>query len=308
MKRSLPPLGSLPAFEAAARHLSFTKAGAELAVTQAAVSHHIKALEVHLGRALFRRRPRALLLTDEGQRFSQAVTEALDRIEAAAREASAAAGTTRLVVTLLPSFAARWLVPRLGRFHAARPTVDLHVVATPTLLDLDKEGIDVAIRYGAGHYRGLQVEHLLDEELFPVCSPRLVRGRRPLRAPADLVGQTILYEESEADWRAWLAAAGVTAAPSRWSMFTDSSLMLQAAVEGQGVAMGRSVLVRDELAAGRLVRPFARVLPRWPSPRAYWVASPPSRARRPEVVAFGAWLQAEVRADRQHDVRRRRSR
>jgi LysR family glycine cleavage system transcriptional activator len=306
MKRTLPPLGALPAFEAAARHLSFTRAGAELAVTQAAISHHVKALEAHLGRALFRRRPRALLLTDEGQRFYHAVAEALERLEAAAREAGAAAGTTRLVVTLLPSFAARWLVPRLGHFYAAHPTVDLHVVATPTLLDLEQEGIDVAIRYGGGHYRGYSVEHLLDEEMFPVCSPRLRQGRKRLRSPADLPAHTILHEESDADWRAWLKAAGVAEAPRRATMFTDSSLMLQAAVAGQGVALGRSVLVRDELAAGRLVRPFPRVLPRWPSPRAYWVASPPARARRPEVAAFRAWLQAEARADREHDGRRRK--
>jgi LysR family glycine cleavage system transcriptional activator len=308
MKRTLPPLGALVAFEAAARHLSFTRAGAELAVTQAAISHHIKTLEAHLGRQLFRRRPRALLLTDEGQRFHHAVAEALDRLESATREAGAAAGTTRLVVTLLPSFAARWLVPRLGRFYAAHPTVDLHVVATPTLLDLEKEGIDVAIRYGGGHYRGSVVEHLLDEELFPVCSPRLRQGRKRLRSPADLQAHTLLHEESDVDWRAWLEAAGVTTTPSRGTVFTDSSLLVQAAVAGQGVALGRSVLVRDELAAGRLVRPFPRVLPRWPSPRAYWVASPASRARRPEVAAFRAWLLAEARADRHSDARRRRRR
>jgi LysR family glycine cleavage system transcriptional activator len=305
MKRTLPPLGTLVAFEAAARHLSFTRAGAELAVTQAAVSHHIKALESHLGRPLFRRRPRALLLTDEGQRFHQAVAAALDGLEAAAREAGAAAGTTRLTVTLLPSFAARWLVPRLGRFYAAHPTVDLHVVATPTLLDLEREGIDVAIRYGGGHYRGCVVEHLLDEELFPVCSPRLQNGRKRLRSPADLTAHTLLHEETDDHWRAWLEAAGVAGAPARGTMFTDSSLLVQAAVAGQGVALGRSVLVRDELAAGRLVRAFPRLLARWPSPRAYWVASPPGRARRPEVVAFRAWLQAEARADRGSDGRRR---
>jgi LysR family glycine cleavage system transcriptional activator len=306
MRRALPPLNALVAFEAAARHLGFTRAGAELGVTQAAVSHQIKALEEHLGRPLFRRLPRALLLTDEGQRLHQAVADALDRLEAATREARGGPGPARLVVTVLPSFAARWLVPRLGRFYAAHPEIELHLLATAALVDLERENVDVGIRYGRGHYRGSVVHHLLDEELYPVCSPRLRDGRRPLRRPDDLRAHTLLHAESDADWRAWLDAVGAREVPLRGPVFTDSSLLVQAAVAGQGVALGRSVLVHDELVAGRLVRLFPRLQRRWPAARAYYVASPTSRARRPEVHAFLDWLQAEAGAYRRELVRARR--
>jgi LysR family glycine cleavage system transcriptional activator len=298
MKRLLPPLGSLVAFEAAARHLSFTRAGAELAVTQAAISHQVKALEEHVGRPLFRRLPRALLLTDEGQALSRAVGDALDRLDGALSQARSPAGSTRLVVTVLPSFAARWLVPRLGRFYAAHPDVDLHLVATTTLLDLERENIDVGIRYGRGSWRGTVAEHLLAEELIPVCSPALRDGKRPLKRPGDLRHHTLLVGDREEDWRDWLARAGAGDVPVRGPVFTDSNLLVQAAVAGQGVALGRGVLVHDELAAGRLVRAFPRQRRRWPAEHAYWVASPPSRAKRPEVRAFGAWLHAEARAYR----------
>jgi LysR family glycine cleavage system transcriptional activator len=189
-------------------------------------------------------------------------------------------------------------VPRLGRFQAAHPEIDLHVVATPTLLDLEREGIDLGIRYGAGHYRGMVVEHLLDEELFPVCSPRLRRGRRPLRRPDDLRHHTLLHAESDTEWRHWLDTVGLAALPLRGPVFTDSSLLLQAAAAGQGVAMGRSVLVHDDLMAGLLVRAFPRLRRRWPATRAYYIAIPTARARRPEVRAFAAWLQKEARAHR----------
>jgi LysR family glycine cleavage system transcriptional activator len=294
MKRSLPPLGALVAFEAAARHRSFTRAGVELSVTQAAISHHIKALELHLGRPLFRRLPRALTVTDEGQRFAQAVAEALDRIEAATVQARSTPGTTRLVVTVLPSFAARWLVPRLPRFYAAHPEIDLHVVATPTLLDLEREGIDVGVRYLPRDHRDPSAEHLFDDELIAVCSPRLQKGRRALKQPRDLRHHTLLHAESDADWRAWLAVVGATEVPLRGPLFTDASLLVQAAVAGQGVALGRSVLVYDELAVGRLVRAFPRLRRRWPTTRAYYVASPPARAQRPEALAFRQWLRKEA--------------
>jgi LysR family glycine cleavage system transcriptional activator len=203
-----------------------------------------------------------------------------------------------LVVTVLPSFAARWLVPRLGRFSAAHPGLDLHVVATTTLLDLEREGIDVGIRYGRGSWRGTVTEHLLDEELIPVCSPQLRRGRRALERVEDLAQHTLLVGDSEEDWRAWLARAGASDVPVRGPVFTDSNLLVQAAVAGQGVALTRGVLVRDELAAGRLVRALPRLRRRWPADYAYYIASPPSRARRPEVRAFAAWLHAEARAYR----------
>jgi LysR family glycine cleavage system transcriptional activator len=296
MGRRLPPLNALRAFEAAARHMSFTKAAAELNVTQAAVSHQIKALEERLGLPLFRRLNRQLLLTDAGQAYLPEVREAFDRLASATDRLLTRDSTGVLTVTLLPSFAAKWLVPRLGRFREGHPEIDVRVSPSERLVDFAREDVDIGIRHGLGRYPGpLRADFLLAENVFPVCSPKLLEGPKPLRCPEDLRHHTLLHDDYHQDWRMWLMAAGVTSVdPSRGPRFDDSSMVLQAAIGGQGVALGRSALVATDLAAGRLVKPFDITLA---SPLAYYLVYPSATADRPKIVAFRNWILAEARAD-----------
>jgi len=296
MTRELPPLNALRAFEAAGRHLSFTRGAEELHVTQAAVSQQVKLLEKHLGTRLFRRLHRSLVLTEEGQLYLAAVRDALDALEAATRRLSAGEMHSLLTVSVLPSFAARWLVPRLGRFHRRHPEIDIRLAPDAKVVDFARHDADVGIRYGRGRYPGLRCDRLLEEEVFPVCSPALLAGGPPLRAPADLARHTLLHDESDDDWRTWLLAAGVEGVTvGRGPIFTDSSMLLQAAVDGQGIALARSVLAKDELAAGRLARPFGSsgsiVQPGY----AYFLVCPERAAEWPRVGAFRAWLLDEIK-------------
>lgn len=295
----LPNLKALRAFEAAGRHLSFTRAAAELNVTQAAISHQIKALEDELGLRLFRREARGLLLTDSGQLYLPEVSAVFARLVQATERLRQREETGILTVSVLPSFAARWLVPRLRRFRAQHPEIDLRVAATDKLIDFSRDGVDLAIRYGYGDYRGLFWEHLLAEEIFPVCSPALLQegsdGRPALRQPEDLRHHTLLHDDLRTDWAMWLKAAGVRGIdPHRGPGFTDSSMLLQAAVDGQGVALGRSALAGDDLAAGRLVRPFAFSLP---AGLAYYIACPEHAVEAPKIRAFRSWLHLEAAGD-----------
>jgi LysR family glycine cleavage system transcriptional activator len=288
----LPPLNPARAFEAAARHLSFTRAARELCITQAAVSHQVKALEEHLGMKLFRRLPRRILLTDEGQRYARTLTEVFGRLAEATARLGAPDQRRVLTVSVIPSFAARWLVPRLGRFRALHPEIDVRVAPQSEPADSARGDVDVGIRFGLGRYPGLRTDHLLGDEMFPVCSPRLRRGRHALRRPADLRHHVLLHDERHDDWRAWLVAAGVTGVdPARGPIFIDASMLVQAAVEGQGVAMARRVLAEDDVARGRLVRPFG---PSLPSNRAYYVVAPLATAEQPRIRAFRDWLLAEA--------------
>ncbi len=283
---------SLRAFEAAARHLSFTRAAAELSVTQAAVSHQIKALEEHLGVRLFQRSSRGLLLTDQGQRYFPDVQRAFELLrDATARVADDSTGL--FTISTLASFAARWLVPRLGRFTALHPEIDLRLMTGQRLVDFARDQVDAAIRYGSGDYAGLHATRLMTEEVFPVCSPALLE-RAPLASPHDLRHHALLHDHGVDEWEAWLAAAGVhgiEAGHGHW--YRDSSLLLQAAVAGQGVALGRSVLADDDLAAGRLVRPFSLSMP---SEYAYFFVCPDYSAEQPRIRAFRDWLLAEAGA------------
>ncbi|MEO3432549.1 transcriptional regulator GcvA [Inquilinus sp. CAU 1745] len=295
----LPSLKALRVFEAAGRNLSFTRAAAELHVTQAAVSHQIKTLEEELGIQLFRRGHRGLLLTDAGQAYLPEVRAAFERLTAATGKLRAQDATGPLIVSVLPSFAARWLVPRLRRFRDGNPDIDVRVSATDRPVDFDRDDIDLAIRYGAGSYSGLAANRFLTEEFFPVCSPALaegdVNGRPPLRAPEDLRWHTLLHDDMATDWPMWLLAAGVAGLdPRRGPAFTDSSMLLQAAVDGQGVALGRSALAADDLAAGRLIRPFDISLP---TEYAYYILCPERDAQRPKIVAFRDWLLEEAARD-----------
>jgi len=291
----LPPLNALRAFEAAARHLSFTRAAQELHVTQAAISHQVKALEEHLGMKLFRRLNRALRLTDEGQAYAGELQEAFERIRLATRRLRAEETSAPLTVSVLPSFAARWLVPRLGRFHARHPDADLLIDPSARLADLSRGEVDVAIRYGRGHYPGLATARLLDEELFPVCSPTLLEGGRALRSPEDLARVPLLHDDDHGDWIAWLEAAGVGHVDARrGTVFTDSSMLVEAAITGQGVAMARGALATQALRARLLVRPFPQ---RLATELAYYVVCLPERAAQPKVARFRDWLLEEAAAD-----------
>ena len=291
MRRDLPPLNALRAFEAAARHLSFTRAADELAVTQAAISHQIRGLEDRLGVVLFRRAPRKLSLTDAGRELLSPIREAFDGIEAAVARARRDDGAGPLTVSVVPSFASKWLVPRLGRFRLRYPDIDIRISAEARLTRFD-EGVDVAIRAGRGQWPGLVVERFLTEELFPVCSPLLLAGPVPLVQPVDLGRHNLLHDDFETDWRMWLDAAGVEGVDwRRGTRFSESALVIQAAIEGQGVALARSALAAEDLKAGRLVRPFKIDLS---SDYAYWIVCPPSHRDRAKVKALRDWLKSEA--------------
>ncbi len=302
MARRLPPLNALRAFEAAARHLSFTKAADELHVTPAAISHQIKALEEHLGLPLFRRLNRGLLLTDAGRACLPGLSDAFDLMAAAIEGLRAQDCSGPLTVSVPPAFAAKWLVPRLERFQERCPEIDVRVSATMRRVDFAREDVDVAIRYGAGRWPGVRAELLLPTEVFPVCAPTLPDGPRPLRTPQDLRHHVLLHDDSVAsipgypDWAMWLRAAGVTEGfdPSRGPRFNHANLALEAAAGGRGVALTISALAAADLAAGRLIRPFELSVP---TGFAYHVVCPPAVAERPKVRAFREWLRAEVERD-----------
>ena len=294
MARQIPPLTALRAFEAAGRHLSFTKAADELHVTQAAISHQVKSLEKYLGLKLFRRLNRTLLLTDAGQLYLPPLTDAFEGITRATHRLRQHLGRARLTVSVLPSFAAGWLVPRLGRFRQRCPDVDLRIDPTNSLTDFRRDDVELGILYGRGNYPGLRTDRLMREEFFPVCSPRLLEGPAPLRDPADLTHHTLLHDDMTVDWRTWLLAAGVEGVDAeRGITVTDSSMLLRAAIAGQGVALARSVLAADEIASGRLVRPFDVDVP---AEYAYYLAYPEKSADQPNVVAFREWILEEARA------------
>jgi LysR family glycine cleavage system transcriptional activator len=300
MARNLPPLNSLRAFEAAARHLSFTKAAEELHVTPAAISHQIKALEEQLGVPLFRRLTRALRLTQAGQAALPPMRDGFDSLADAVDLLRAHENSGALTVSLDPSFAAKWLVPRLDRFRAALPDLDVRLDATDKLTDFQRDNVDLAIRYGSGNYPGLEVERLLSEEIFPVCSPKLLEGPAPLAQPSDLRHHTLIHLEWDSEnvtapnWRMWLLAAGIHDIDfTRGPVFSMTTLALQAAIEGQGVALASSFLVADDLAAGRLVVPFDLSVCD-PLDFAYHVVVPKRTADLPKVVAFKTWLLDEI--------------
>jgi LysR family glycine cleavage system transcriptional activator len=298
MERRLPPLNALRAFEAAARHLSLTKAAAELHVTPGAISQQVKTLEDYLGVQLFRRLNKALLLTEAGQASLPALRDAFDRLAQAVETLRVRDAEQPLTVSVAPSFAAKWLVPRLDRFREVRPEIDVRIDASNRLVDLVREGVDIGIRYGLGNYPGMRVDPLLSEEVFPVCAPRLLETPHPLRVPADLRWHTLLHVdwvsgfETWPDWRMWLLSAGVSDVdPTHGPRFSQPSMAIQSAIEGHGVTLAGSVLVADDLTAGRLVKPFRLSCP---VAFGYYLASPAAAANHPRVVAFRDWIIAEV--------------
>ena len=298
-RRRLPPLNALRAFEAAARHLNFSRAAEELSVTPGAVSQQIQNLEDFIGASLFRRTPKGLLLTDAAQIALPALREAFDRLAEAASMLTAAVDGRRLTVSVAPSFAAKWLVPRLGRFEAAYPQIDVWVSAGLELVDFAGGEVDIAIRYGSGRYVGLEVHRLMQETVIAVASPEFLQAH-PLAELSDLTGQILLHDgspdadESCPDWTMWLAARGVKGMDgSRGPRFNQSSLVIEAAVGGRGVALAKRVLAQADIDAGRLVAPFQIATA---VDFAYYLVHPKTKGRLPQVKAFIAWLTAEAQA------------
>lgn len=305
LRSKLPPANSLVTFEAAARHLNFTRAAGELNVTQAAVSRQIRALERHLGVRLFLRGPRGLKLTGEGHGFQQAVTQGLEYIAFAAGHLQQAQVAGRLTVQANNAVAFYWLRPSIARFMRANPDVDLRLVASDRHMDFEADGIDVAVRYGGGEWPGVEAMLLFAEEIFPVCSPGyLARLGRPL-APAELPGEQLLHMEQHApdwiNWAMWLRAQGVEppADLERGVTYNNFPVLLQAAIEGHGIALGTRYLLDDLINGGRLVRASEATLH---SDRGYWLARPAGAPRRPEVESFCDWLLQETRGQRAEPI------
>lgn len=294
MARRLPPLNALRAFEAAGRHLSFTKAADELHVTQAAISHQIKGLEEWLGMPLFRRLNRALILTEAGQSYMPPVRDALDTLAQATERLVQQDSSGALTISTMPSFAAKWLVMRLGRFQARHPELDVRLHTSAQLVDFAQQDVDVAIRFGSGDWPELRVEPLLTEEIFPVCSPRLLKGGKPLERPEDLCYHTLLHDDYLIGWKSWVAAAGAAGVDvNRGPRFTDSALTLQMAADGHGVALARGALAAEDIASGRLVRLFDVPMK---GSYAYYLVAPPHYFSRPKVKVFRDWLLEEAGA------------
>lgn len=284
-------LNAIRAFEAAARHESVSRAAEELFVTHGAVSHQVRALEADLGVKLFTRNGKRLCLTEAGSRYAQQVRAALMMLADATRAVRSNDRDRRLVISMLSSFSARWVTPRIGPFIERHPEIDLELQSTNALTDFARDDVDVAIRFGSGDYPGLYVEPLLEEVFFPVCSPTLNGGVLP-KEPADLVRYSLLRSDDEL-WRPWFDAAGLDTLtePRRGVLYQDSSNLLQAAIDGQGIALVRRSLAMHEVALGRIVRLFDID---GPSPWDYYFVCPPPLLQAERVQAFRSWLLEEM--------------
>lgn len=311
MRRRLPSLNGLKAFEASARHESFTKAAHELCVTQGAVSQQVKGLESELGVRLFRRERQRLLVTDAGRVYLEVVRDAFDRLSMGTERLLERQKSGTLTITTSPNFAAKWLVNRLGRFSEAHPEIDLRVSASVQHIDFAREDIDLAIRHGDGQWPGMHVTRLCTEQLFPVCSPKVLSNGE-LRLPRDLKRQTLLHTNDTKDWENWLRRVDVEGVDvKRGVVFNQASMTIDAAVDGQGVALARTALASSDLIAGRLVRPFDLALD---APFAFWIVCPKSAAELPKIATFRSWLLEEAaddarrlaRLDKRQPVRRKR--
>ncbi len=302
MSERLPSLNALRAFEAVARHLSVSKAADELHVTQAAVSQQIKSLEIELGGPLLRRANRRVYLTDTAQAGLADIRESFDLMSRAVRHMRADARRQLLTIRVEPTFATTWLVARLDHFRDANNGIDVLINTSLDFPEFDREGIDIAIYFGTGDYPGLNVQQLFRDVVFPVCSPSLLEGSNPLCNPSDLKHHTLLHLElvpgySEWPyWHAWLRAKGVRNVDASQGMrFTEHSMALQAAVEGEGVALGTTALVSDYISSGRLVVPFdERIVTKY----GYYLVWPKRLATAPKVVAFCDWVCAAARVDK----------
>jgi LysR family glycine cleavage system transcriptional activator len=291
MTARLPSLNGLRAFEAAARHLSFTLAASELNVTQTAISHQIRRLEDELGIRLFVRQNRALALTPEARDYLPGVRAAFNDLRLATDRLLRKDDDKVLTVSTLASLAAKWLLPRLTDFQEHHPGIDVRITTSTSLVDFQRDNVDAAIRYGRGQWPGLRADWLMADELFPVCSPSLLRGDKPLRCPEDLKSHMLLHTSNanSDDWRLWLTAAGLPADIARQPGITFDMIFMtiQAAIDGIGVAMGRTSYVQDDIAKGRLVVPFKIALP---ADAGFYLVAPEGRREAPKLTAFRDWM------------------
>lgn len=294
MVARLPSLNGLRAFECAARYMSFTKAAAELHVTQTAISHQIRRLEDELGVTLFLRLKEGLALTEEGQAYLPGIRAAFHELRHATQALLASRQNTVLTINTLVSVASKWLLPRLPSFQQANPDIDVRISASTDLVDFRQGGIDAAIRYGRGDWKGMRADFLMSDEIFPVCSPALLSTSKGLNTPADLLDHTLLQVSgmTAGDWNRWLSAAGESATLAEGPRLTfDLAMMaVQAAVDGQGVCIGRSTYVADDLRAGRLVAPFAL---RLKDELGFYLVTPHETADSKKIVALRTWLMAQ---------------
>jgi LysR family glycine cleavage system transcriptional activator len=296
MVRRLPPLNALKAFEAVARSNSVTRAAEELSVTQGAVSQQVKALEVALGVKLFNRERQRLKITPAGRDYLVVIREALDHIGAGTERLVQRQNAGVLSVSTSQDFAAKWLVHRLARFAAAHPGVDLRVSATTHAVDFAREDIDVALRLGDGHWPGLEATRLCAEQIFAICSPKLLVGRHRLQRPVDVLKWPLLRLEDQSQaWKRWFALAGV-AAPAQLPgpVLNRASMLIDAAIDGQGIALARTTLAAWDLISGRIVRPFDLS---WRPDGTYWIVCPKATAKVTKIGRFRDWLLAEAADD-----------
>jgi LysR family transcriptional regulator, glycine cleavage system transcriptional activator len=295
MLRRLPPLNAIKAFEAAARSQSFTRAAEELNVTQGAVSHQVKALEAILGIKLFSRERQRLVITEAGREYLAVVRDALDRIAAGTDRLVQRQSSGTLTVSTSPDFAAKWLVYRLGRFAERHPEINLRVSAAAHQVDFAREDVDVAVRHGDGKWAGLAAVKLCSERLFPVCSPKLVSGRKRITTPADLLKFPLLRLN---DWNTWsklFEAAGVIADPdAHGAVLNSASMLIDAAVDGQGIALARTTLAAWDLLNRRLIKPIDISMK---TSNTYWIVCPNVSSKIPKIAIFRDWLLAEAAED-----------
>lgn len=298
IKRRLPPLNALRAFEAAGRLESLTDAAAELNVTPAAVGHQVKALESYFDQSLFERRYRAIALTEKGRLLLAGLTDGFNRLSDSVDAFNSLEHDRALIITSCTSFAARWLVPRLDDFRILYPEIDVRLDATQRLVDLRREDFDLGIRFGPGEWQGLDADYLLGEEFILVASPDLL-ARKPVHQPSDLAQHTLLHRDDSPgpqplDWRMWLQAAEVDNVDAdRGIRYSVESMAIQAAIDGHGIALVSNVLVEAEIEAGRLIRLFDLGLPAGRDV-AYYLAYAPNRLHHPRVAAFRSWILNEV--------------
>ena len=299
MANRLPPLNALRAFDASARQLSFTRAAEELFVTQAAISHQIKALEEYLGLKLFMRKNRSLLLTEEGQSYYLDIKDIFNSLNDATEKLLARGTKGSITVSLQPSFAIQWLVPRLQAFNIRHPDIDVRIKAVDQRDNSLTEDVDVAIYHGRGQWLNLHVDKLHTEYLIPVCSPLLLNGKKPLNTVNDLTQHSLLHDASRRDWKRWFKQVGVKGVNvNHGPIFSHSAMVLQAAIHGQGIALANSVLAKPDIDSGRLICPFNDVLV---SKNSFYTVCRENQMEIGKIASFRQWMLDTVESE-QDDI------